>query len=152
MNQPRLARALTVFHAWMEDSDWWDGNALYLDLDTAKTRAAYDYEGDEYGHFDDEGETDEPRSKPDFSWVWEHGSWHLLDHGKNTLVQVSETTIYRAATLREVQQQDALMAAEEAERAAKPQLPLREALEAEAARRAAAVPAVVPAANEDGDQ
>jgi hypothetical protein len=138
MNQtPRLARALTVFHAWMEDSDMWDGNALYLDLETAKTHAAYDYEGDEYGHWDGEDEDDEPRSKPDFTWVEEHGSWHLLDHGKHTLVQISETTVYRPATPREIQQQDALTAAEEAARAAEPHVPLREALEAEAARRLA---------------
>lgn len=32
---PRLVTALTIWHAWMEDSDWWDGNALYLDLDTS---------------------------------------------------------------------------------------------------------------------
>lgn len=133
MTTARLARALTVFQAWMEDNDWWDGYALYLDLDTAKTHAAHDYEGTEYGHFDDED--DEPRSKPEFTWVEEHGSWHLLDHGKNTLVQISETTVYRPATPREIQQQDALTAAEEAARAVGPHLPLSEALEREAARR-----------------
>lgn len=33
---PRLTRALTVFHAWREDNNWWDGNEFYLDVDTAK--------------------------------------------------------------------------------------------------------------------
>lgn len=132
MTTPRLARALTVFHVWWENYDMWDGNALYLDLETAKTHAAFDYEGEEYGHPDDED--DEPRSTPAFTWVQEHGSWHLLDHGKHTLVQVSETTVYRPATPREVQQQDAFTAAEAAARAAQPHVPLREALEAAAAR------------------
>ena len=105
----------------------WDGTALYLDLDTAKTHAAYDYEGDEYGHFDDED--DEPRATPEFTWVEEHGSWHLLDHGKNTLVQISPAPVYRPSTEREVKQQNALTAAEEAERAARPRRPLAEELE-----------------------
>jgi hypothetical protein len=135
---PRLARALAVYQAWMENHDWWDGAALYLDLETAKTHAAYDYQGTEYGHWDDEDEDDEPRATPDFTWVEEHGSWHLLDHGKNTLVQVSQATVYRPATPREVQQQDALTAAEEAARAARPQRPLREVLEAAFASRPAA--------------
>ncbi|MET7429585.1 hypothetical protein ABZT16_11385 [Streptomyces flaveolus] len=132
---PRLARALTVFQAWMEDHDWWDGAALYLDLDTAKTHAARDYEAVEYG-LGEGDEDDEPCSKPEFTWVKEHGSWRLLDHGKTTLVQISETTVYRPATPREVQQQDALTAAEEAARAMGPHMPMRESLELEAARRA----------------
>jgi hypothetical protein len=135
MTAPRLARAFTVFHAWWEDNDMWDGNSLYLDLDAAKAHAAYDYEGEEYGHFDDEDEDDEPRAKPDFTWVKEHGSWHLVDHGKNTNVQISETTVYRSATPREIEQQDALMAAEKAARAMAPHMPLAMALEHEAAKR-----------------
>lgn len=35
----RLARAITVHLAWWEDHDIWDGYALYLDEDTAKSRA-----------------------------------------------------------------------------------------------------------------
>ena len=135
---PRLATALTIWHAWMEDSDWWDGNALYLDLDTAKAHAAYAYEGDEYGHPDPDDEDDEPRATPAFTWVQEHGSWHLLDHGKNTLVQVSPTSVYRPASERETRQQDALRAAEEAEYAARPKRPLAEELEAAAGLRTAA--------------
>ncbi|MFG2269102.1 hypothetical protein ACGFNY_04930 [Streptomyces chartreusis] len=154
MNQPqpqRLARALIVFHAWMEGSDMWDGNALYLDLETAKTHAAYDYEGDEYGHPDDDGDEGD-RDTPDFTWVEEHGSWHLLDHGSATLVQVTETTVYRPATPREIEQQDALVAAEKAARAMTPHMPLAMALEHEAAKYAVpvVVPAVSPATN-NGD-
>ncbi|MFF5404579.1 hypothetical protein ACFY8K_16940 [Streptomyces misionensis] len=132
---PRLAQAITVFHAWMEDSDWWDGNALYLDLDTAKTHAAYDYEGDEYGHPDEDGDDEGANIRPDFTWEQSGCRWHLIDHGKDTGIRVGETTVYRAATPREIQQQDALRAAEEAARATQPHVPLREALEAEAARR-----------------
>jgi hypothetical protein len=131
MTTPRLARAVTVFHAWWEDNDWWDGNEFYVDLETAKLHAAFSYQADEYAHPDDEEcEDDDSCAKPDFSWVKEHGSWHLLDHGKSTLVQVSERTVYRPATEREVQQQDALMAAERKARAAHPHLSLRQALEA----------------------
>ena len=134
---PRLTAALTVWHAWMEDSDMWDGNALYADLETAKLHAAYDYEGDEYGHFDDADDDPDSgsRAKPEFTWVEEHGYWHLLDHGKNTLVQVSPTWIWRPSTEREIEQQDALTAAEEAARAMTPHMPLAMALEHEAAKR-----------------
>jgi hypothetical protein len=133
---PRLARALAVFHAWWEDNDWWDGNELYLDLETAKTHAAFSYQGDEYGHPDDE-ECEEPEAcaRPDFSWEFDHGQWMLLDHGKDTLVRVSETTVYRPATPREVEQQDALQAAERPARATAPHMPLAMALEHEAAKR-----------------
>ena len=128
-DRPRLTAALVVFQTWWEGYDTWDGYALYVDLDTAKIHAAYDYEGDEYGHWDDEDD-DEPRQRPEFTWVEEHGSWHLLDHGKNTLVQISPTWIWRASTKHETKQQDALTAAEEAERANRPQVSMREALEA----------------------
>ncbi|MEU5322941.1 hypothetical protein AB0G67_40255 [Streptomyces sp. NPDC021056] len=130
MSTPRLARALVVFHAWWEDYDMWDGNELYMDLETAKTHAAFSYQADEYGHPDPDEDDEEPRSTPDFTWEFAHGQWMLLDHGKDTLVRVSQSTVYRPATDREVQQQDALMAAEREARAAHPQLSLREALEA----------------------
>lgn len=128
---PRLARAMTIFHAWWEDNDMWDGNSLYLDLETAKQHAAYDYEGEEYGHWDDE-DREEGQSAPELTWAWEYGSWHLLDHGRGTLVQITERTVYRPATEREVKQQDALAAAEAAERAARSQRSLAEELEASA--------------------
>lgn len=139
---PRLARALTIQQVWWEDNDWWDGHGFYLDVDTAKIHAAFAYEGDEYGHHDDE-ECDEPEpcARPDFTWEYGHGQWMLLDHGRDTLVRVSETTVYRPATPREIEQQDALAAAEEAARAMGPHMPLAMALEHEAAKRAA-TPAV----------
>jgi len=132
---PRLARAITVFHAWWEDYDSWDGNELYLDFDTAKVHAAFSYEGDEYGHV--EPDDDEDTSRPDFSWEFRYGRWMLLDHGKDTLVRVSETTVYRQATPREIEQQDALMAAEKAARAMGPHMPMAMGLELEMAKRAA---------------
>lgn len=133
---PRLARSLTVFQSWWEDNDWWDGNELYLDLETAKTNAAFSYEGDEYGH-PDEDDDQQPTARPDFTWEFGHGQWMLLDHGKDTLVRVNERTVYRRATPREVEQQDALMAAEKAGRAMGPHMPLAMALEHEVAKRAA---------------
>jgi hypothetical protein len=138
---PRLARAISVFHAWWEDYDSWDGNELYLDLETAKTHAAYDYEGEEYGHWDDEDEDDEPRSVPEFTWRLEHGRWVLYDHGSETGVRVSETAVYRPATPREIEEQDALRAAEKAARTVGPHMPMAMALEHEAAKRTAATPA-----------
>lgn len=127
-NAPRLARAITLFHVWMEDSDYFDGNALYVDLETAKAHAAYDYEGDEYGHHDEDD--DEPRATPLFTWEEAHGRWALLDHGQDTRIRVAESTVWRPATEREIRQQDALTAAEDAERASCPQQSMREALEA----------------------
>lgn len=133
---PRLAQALTVFHAWWEDYDGWDGNELYLNLDTAKAHAAFSYEGEEYGHLNPDSEDDdEPTARPNFSWHSEHGRWHLYDHGHATGVRVSETTIYRQATPHEIEQQDALTAAEKAARATAPHMPLAMALEHEAAKR-----------------
>lgn len=137
MTAPRLAQAVTVFHAWWEDYDGWDGNELYLDLETAKAHAAYGYKGEEYGHWDDEDEDDEPRATPNFTWHQEHGRWHLYDHNNETGVRVSETAVYRPATPRETEQQDALRAAEKAARAMAPHMPLAMALEHEAAKRAA---------------
>lgn len=127
MTGTRLARAFTVFHTWQEDHDSWDGNELYLDLDTAKTHAAFSYEGAEYGH--PEPGDDEDSARPKFSWTLDYGQWMLLDHGKDTLVRVTETTVYRPATPREVEQQDALAAAEEAARSVGPHMPLAMALE-----------------------
>ncbi|MDX2550163.1 hypothetical protein [Streptomyces stelliscabiei] len=138
---PRLATALTIWHAWMEDSDWWDGNALYLDLDTAKTHAAYDYEGDEYGHPDPDDADDEPRATPEFTWIEAYGSWHLIDHGRDTGIRLAARPVHRPASEREVRQQDALRAVEEAEYAARPKRPLAEELE-EAAGLLTTAPAV----------
>lgn len=132
---PRLAQALTIHQAWWEGNDWWDGQSLYLDLDTAKIHAAFSYEGDEYGHpdEDDEGAT----VRPDFTWEFGYGQWMLLDHGKDTLVRVTETTVYRPATPREIEQQDALAAAAKTARETGPHMPLAMALEHEAAKRTA---------------
>lgn len=129
----RLSIALTAWQAWWEDNDSWDGYALYLDLDTAKAHAAYNYEGWEYGWPDEDD--DEPRTRPNLTWAYEHGSWHLLEDGKNTLVQVSQAHIYRPSTERETKAWNALQAAEEAARAAQPRRPLAEALEAAAGSR-----------------
>lgn len=126
---PRLSMALAAWQAWWENNDLWDGNALYVDVETAKLHAAFDYEGEEYGHRDEDDEDDEERAYPEFTWVEEHGSWHLLDHGRDTLVQVTPASIWRRSTEREIKQQDALTAAEEAERAAQPRRSMAEALE-----------------------
>lgn len=131
----RLSIALTVWQAWWEDNDSWDGTALYLDVDTAKACAARDYEGWEYGWPSEDD--DESRTRPVLTWAYEHGSWHLLEDGKGTLVQVTPAQIYRPSTAREVKAQDALQAAEEAARTSQPQRPLAEALEAAAGARAA---------------
>lgn len=97
----------TVYQAWMEDHDWWDGNELYTDLDLAKVHAAHDYEADEYPEPDDE----EPGQRPVFTWHEEHGFWHLNDHGKDTLVRVSPRHVFRTATPEEIVRQDAERAA-----------------------------------------
>ena len=133
---PRLARAITVHQTWWEDYTTWDGHGLYLDLDTAKAHAAHAYEGDEYGHPDPDDEDGEGANvRPDFTWGFDYGQWMLLDHGKDTLVRVTEATVYRPATPREIEQQDALRAAEKAARAMGPHMPMAMALEHAAGTR-----------------
>jgi len=134
---PRLAVALTLWQAWWENYDQWDGYALYLDLDLAKKHGAHDYKGDEYGHHDLADEEEEPSSQPDFEWVEVGESWHLLDHGQDTLVRLYPVPVYRKASAREIRQQKALQAVEEAERAARPRRPLAEELEEAAGIRTA---------------
>jgi len=118
-NKPgRLATDHTVYQAWMESSDWWDGTALYLDLDTAKAHAAYDYEGDEYGH-PDEDDDEEPGARPAFTWTEKYGRWMLYDGGRDTGVRIATASVYRPATAEEIVQQDAERAARDAESAVK---------------------------------
>lgn len=106
----RLAPDHTVWHAWMEDHDWWDGNELYADLELGKAHAAHDYETDEYP----EPEDDEDSPKTDFEWREAHGFWHLFDHGKDTLVRLSPRHVFRNAAPEEIVQQDAQRAAQAA--------------------------------------
>lgn len=103
----RLAPDRTVWHAWMEDHDWWDGNELYADLDLAKVHAAHDYEADEYPEPDDDPDTE----RPEFTWHEEHGFWYLNDRGRDTLVRVSPRHVFRTATAEEIARQDAERAA-----------------------------------------
>jgi hypothetical protein len=99
----RLASDHTVWHAWMEDHDLWDGNVMYADLELGKAHAAHDYEADEYPEPDD----DEATARPEFEWREAHGFWHLFDHGKDTLVRLSPRHVFRNATPVEVARQDA---------------------------------------------
>lgn len=112
----RLTRAITVHLAWWEDHDIWDGYALYLDEDTAKSRAADDYETSEYG--DPEDHTDEDPPRPLLSWQTSYDRWCLMDGDRDTGVRVNAMPVHRAASPREIQAQDALAAAQEAARAA----------------------------------
>lgn len=120
----RLAPDHTVWHAWAEDQDLWDGNELYADLELGKAHAAYDYEGDEYGH--PEPDDEESGQRPEFEWHEAHGFWHLFDHGKDTMVRLSPRHVYRNATPAEVAEQDAARAAQAAKYAG---MSLRDAIE-----------------------
>lgn len=105
----RVAPDHHVFHVWREDSTYFDGNALYFDLETAKAHGAYDYEGDEYGHSDPD--EDDPEDRPVLTWIEEHGRWALLDGGNGTSVVIEERPVYRPATPDEIAAQDAARAA-----------------------------------------
>lgn len=124
----RLASDHADYQAWMEDSDSWDGNALYVDEELAKAHAAYDYEGDEYGHPDVEDDS-EAGSRPDFTWTFDHGRWYLSDHGQDTRIRVAAVKVYRHATADEIVQQ---VADDAAARARYLGMPMAEALEAAA--------------------
>lgn len=90
----RNAKVGTVFHAWWEDSDMWDGWAMYDNLQDALQGAASDYVGEEYGHQDDP----EERYDGILEWHFKYGSWRLTDEGTDTGVQVTETAVYAART------------------------------------------------------
>lgn len=109
----RLARAITVHLAWREDDEAWDGFTLYLDEDTAKAATADIYEESEYGGFDE----DDERQRPLLTWETGFDRWNLLENGRDTGVRVGAMPVYRAASKREIEQQDALTAAQEAARA-----------------------------------
>lgn len=94
-----ITAAYTMWRAWWEGRDMWDGAACYVDRDTALTHAAIDYVGEEYSwpHLEDE---DDEQAKPGaLLWTWEHGAWHLSDGGSATLVQVYEERVYGPATV-----------------------------------------------------
>lgn len=130
----RLAPDHTVWQAWMEDHDWWDGNELYADLELGKAHAAHDYEGEEYP----ESDGTEPTAGPSFEWREEHGFWHLFDHGKDTLVRLSPRHVFRNATAEEIAEQDAQRKADAARyvgRSFAESIPLAAAAEPKAAFR-----------------
>lgn len=114
MTDTRLARAITVHQAWMEDHDMWDGYAIYIDEDTAKNATADAYEDSEYP---DPEDRDEDSPQPRLTWETAFDRWCLMDNGRDTGVRVSAMPVYRAASRREIEQQDALTAAQEAARA-----------------------------------
>lgn len=92
-----IAKANTVFHAWMEDADQWDGWAMYTDLPTALQHAAVDYVSGEYPDPDD----DEPDLAKPGALVWTSrtgASWCLADDDRDTGVRVTPTAVYGPAS------------------------------------------------------
>lgn len=86
-----VRKASSVFHAWMEGTDMWDGWAMYTDLPTALQAAASDYVESEYG------DPDEPDAVQPGPLVWSSRTgteWHLADGGHGTNVIVTATTVY----------------------------------------------------------
>lgn len=104
----RTARSITIYQVCWEGNPFFDGNANYIDLETAKLHAAFDYEGEKYGHPDEDDQG--ANIRPDFTWVEARGAWHLIDHGKDTPVHVIPETVWRPATQTEIEAQDALEA------------------------------------------
>jgi hypothetical protein len=91
---PKLAKVSTTWRAWWENFDFWDGNASYVDRETAFAHAALDYIAEEYpGDLFDEDPEERPKPGP-LEWRAAHGSWHLIDDGRDTLVQVYEERVY----------------------------------------------------------
>ncbi|MFF2864544.1 hypothetical protein ACFVSX_32270 [Streptomyces rubiginosohelvolus] len=123
----RLAPDHTVWSVWMEDSDSWDGVALYADEQTALAHAAADWISSEYGQPDpdDPGQTTHA-----LTWTKPYSQWELADEGCDTGIRVTEANVYRPATPDEVAAQDAERARREAEYAALPRMSMAEALKA----------------------
>jgi hypothetical protein len=94
---PKLTKQAAGWQAWWEDNDFWDGNVLYADLDTAKHHAAVDYIGEEHGWLPGDDAADEAPNVT-LTWAFEHQRWHLLADGKNTGVQLVATSIYTPTT------------------------------------------------------
>ncbi|MDH6116868.1 hypothetical protein ABH930_000287 [Kitasatospora sp. GAS204A] len=88
---PPLTVALTVYQAWWEDYANWDGQAMYLDADTAKEQAATDYVAEEYGDQDDP----ESARPGELTWGRVGSGWNLADSDRSTAVHVDPTPVYR---------------------------------------------------------
>ncbi|MFJ6616653.1 hypothetical protein ACIQOW_03590 [Kitasatospora sp. NPDC091335] len=90
-NTCRLTDASTVYLAYMEDSDTWDGWGLYAILPDALQAAAADYADHEYGYQD---EPDTPRPGV-LAWLPNphRKSWRLTDDGTDTGVVVDATPV-----------------------------------------------------------
>jgi hypothetical protein len=85
-----------LYHAWMEDSDCWDGWAMYTDLPTAMEQAAQQYADDEYPYRNEPD--DEECAKPgQLVWTSAHGTWHLAEAGKDTGIRITLTAVYGPA-------------------------------------------------------
>jgi hypothetical protein len=91
----KATQAGTFFHAWMEDCDQWDGWAMFTDLRTAMEITAAQYADDEYPFRND---TEDSGAAPgELTWTSDHGSWHLTDAGRDTMIRLTRTIVYGSA-------------------------------------------------------
>jgi hypothetical protein len=93
---PKMTVTATVWQAWWDDHDMWDGRLMYTDLDTAKRHAAVDYVGEEHGWLP-EDDPDDEAPEVTLAWMVDRGRWHLLADGVQTGVQLYETRIWSPA-------------------------------------------------------
>lgn len=94
--QPKMTVTATVWQAWWENHDMWDGHLLYTDLDTAKHHAAVGYIGEEYGWLP-EDDPDDEAPEVALAWLLDHRRWHLIADGSDTGVQLYETRVWSPA-------------------------------------------------------
>jgi len=89
MTDPKLTVHSTVYRAWWEDHDGWDGALTYADVDTAKAHAAIDYASEENVPEEEIG---------GLRWEAVGETWALFDRDERTPVDVYPERVYGPAT------------------------------------------------------
>lgn len=89
MTDSELTTVATVYRAWWEDYEGWDGAATYADLDTAKTCATADYVREQNAPGGDVA---------GLCWKAAGQRWELVDGGDPTSVYVYAERVLGPAT------------------------------------------------------
>lgn len=93
LSPPVLKKTMTLWRAWCENFEGWDGEAVYADRQVAQQQAAVDYVSESHGWtFDGTNEDESP--DVELSWVISGGRWCLLSDGLGTGVYLAPEGLF----------------------------------------------------------